>query len=289
MSEPLEPKARANRAVSIIVVTWNGLDFTRACLESIRRVTRFESYDIVVVDNGSTDGTIEYLAELEGVGVIANSENMGFAKANNIGIESIPGGNDAILLNNDTVIVDPAWISKLQECAYSSPEVGPVGCRLVRPHGGLQHLGAYMPLETLWGQQIAGGEKDINQLSDNRFVESVVFACAYLRREVLDRVGLLEEEYVSYFEDSDYCARAKKVGYRSVCCGDAKVLHYENISTKVNGVSHSTVFRRAQEVFRRRWGEELEDGRYNDSIAMAFAVQFHVGLRDQFTTDRGRT
>src|SRR5207248_10481708 len=112
-----------------------------------------------------------------------NNRNLGFAKGNNRAIEQCDPDSDIILLNNDTEIVQADWISRLQEAAYSAPDVGIVGCRLVRPDGTVQHAGTFMPLDTFWGQQMGGGEKDINQHAGDKEVEGVGFACVYRKRE----------------------------------------------------------------------------------------------------------
>src|SRR6218665_1389857 len=139
------------RPVTIVILTWNGLDYTRRCLESIRSHTSHPDFHLVVVDNGSTDGTREFLEEQSFLKAICGTENLGFAKGNNIGIRDTPPGHDIVLLNNDTEITQPDWLMQMQRTAYASDDTGPVGCRLVRPSGMLQHAGAYMPLETFWG------------------------------------------------------------------------------------------------------------------------------------------
>lgn len=266
-----------SRPVSIIILTWNGLEFTKACLESIRANTAFERYRIVVADNGSTDGTIEYLQQQQDITAIFHGSNLGFAKGNNLAIRQCDPDSDVILLNNDTQIVQTDWIEKLQQAAYSAADIGVAGCRLVRPDGTLQHVGTFMPLDTMWGQQIGGGEKDINQYSDTHDVEGVVFACVYLKRETLDRVGLLDEDYFSYFEDTDYCFRAKQAGYRIICCGSVKVLHHENVSARVNAVPHNKLFERAQGIFRRKWSAKLRQTRYTREIGWHSIFNFPTG------------
>jgi GT2 family glycosyltransferase len=265
------------KPVSIVILTWNGLDYTKACLESITANTDFSSYQVIVADNGSTDGTVEYLRERDDIGRILNSRNLGFAKANNDAIRNCDPQSDIILLNNDTEIVQADWISRLQEAAYSADDIGIVGCRLVRPDGTLQHAGTFMPLDTFWGQQVGGGERDINQHSADKDVEGVVFACVYLKREALDSIGLLDEEYFSYFEDTDYCFRAKEAGYRVLCCGSVKVVHHENVSTRINGIRHRDVFERAQTVFRRKWESKLKADRYTRDIGWHSIFNFATG------------
>lgn len=232
---------------------------------------------MLVADNGSTDGTIRYLQSRPWIHTILNRSNLGFAKGNNRAIEAADPSSDIVLLNNDTEIYQPDWLARLQETAYSASDIGLVGCRLARPDGTLQHAGAYMPLDTLWGQQIGGGERDINQYSDDRDVESVVFACAYVKREVIARIGLLDETYFSYFEDTDYCQRAIAAGYRVVCCGSVTLIHHENVSTKVNNVKHQRVFLDAQRVFRKKWQDTLSATRYTRKLGWHSIFNFPTG------------
>jgi GT2 family glycosyltransferase len=263
--------------VTIIILTWNGLEYTKRCLDTLGSNTDHPAYHVVVVDNGSTDGTGEYLQTLGWLSVIRNNSNLGFARANNLAIQEVAPDRDIVLLNNDIEIHQSDWLARMQTAAYGAADIGVVGCRLVRPEGMLQHAGAYMPLETFWGQQIGGGENDINQYNDDREVESVVFACVYLKREVLERVGLLDEDYFCYFEDTDYCFRALACGYRTLCCGGVTLVHHENVSTKVNGTTHSSLFRKGQQTFRARWEKKLRRDRYNREIGWHSILNFPTG------------
>jgi len=219
---------KADRPVCIIILAWNGVSYTRACLESLRAKTEFDDYRVIVVDNGSSDGTGEYLASLDWVTVVRHSGNLGFMRGINQAIRRCPPDCDILLLNNDTEIIQADWLRRMQHCALSAADIGIVGCRLRRPSGILQHAGAYMP-PTYWGQQTGSGEPDINQFHRDRDTDAVVFACAYIKRGVIDEVGLLDEAYVSYFEDTDYCYRAREAGYRTVCCGSVTVLETDRI------------------------------------------------------------
>lgn len=265
------------KKVTIIILTWNGLSYTKRCLETLRERTFFPAYEVVVVDNGSTDGTVEYLRSLPWLRLIENGSNLGFVKGNNRALAECGGDSDVVLLNNDTEIFQPQWLTRLQESAYGSPDVGIVGARLRRPDGMLQHAGTYMPVETFWGQQIGSGEKDVNQFNADAEVEGVVFACAYIKRAVLERVGPLDEDYFSYFEDSDYCLKARRVGFRVVCCGSATVIHHENTSTRVNGVSHEGMFLDSQKTFKRKWQAELEASRYSLEVNWHSLLNFPTG------------
>ena len=266
-----------NKPVSVIILTWNGIDYTKACLASLRAKTDFPDYRIVVADNGSTDGTVEYLQKQTGLTTVLNRENLGFTKGNNLAIAHSDPESDVILLNNDTEIVQPDWIATLQEVAYSAPDIGVVGCRLVRPDGMLQHVGTYLPVDSLAGEQIGACERDINQFPGNTDVEGVVFACVYLKRETLNHVGLLDEDYFSYFEDTDYCFRVQERGLRVVCCGSVRVIHHEHVSTRVNGVQQNKVFAGAQAIFRRKWESKLRATRYSREIGWHSLMNFPTG------------
>jgi GT2 family glycosyltransferase len=265
------------RPVTIIILTWNGLDYTRRCLETLRAHTRFPDYRLIVADNGSTDGTLEYLASQTDITTLDNGSNLGFAKGNNRAIDLSSPQSDIVLLNNDTEVHQADWLWRLQSSAYASPDIALVGCRLARPEGVLQHAGTYMPVDTFWGQQLGGGEKDVNQYNDDRDVEGVVFACVYIKRETLQAVGLLDEDYFSYFEDTDYCFRALRKGYRVVCCGSVTIVHHENVSTRLNDVKHKDLFSHAQTVFRSKWEKSLRADRYNREIGWHSLFNFPTG------------
>jgi GT2 family glycosyltransferase len=265
------------RPVTVVILTFNGLKYTQRCLATLQANTTHPDYHVIVVDNASTDGTPEFLQTLESIRLIRNADNLGFARANNIGIREADAQHDIVLLNNDTEIYQADWLSLMQETAHSAREIGPVGCRLVQGDGTLRHAGAYMPVETLWGRQIGGGERDINQYNDIRDVESVVFACVYLKRELLDAVGLLDEDYFCYFEDTDYCYRAAARGYRTFCCGAATVVHHENVSTQVNAIPHSRYFLNGQQVFQSKWAESLRKNRYTSQLGWHSTVSLPLG------------
>lgn len=263
--------------VAIVILTWNGIELTRRCMESLKPETLPTGVSVIVVDNGSTDGTQDYLRAMSNIELIENGANLGYAKAVNIGIRAAQPDADVVLLNNDVELIEPDWLQRLSAAAYEDPSVGVMGVKIVRDDDTLQHCGAYLPLDTLWGQQLAGGEIDIGQFAGVREVESVVFACAHIKRSTLEKVGLLSEDFFAYFEDTDYCLRVNQQGLKVAVTGDVRVRHSENSSTKVNKVSHSDIFLASQKTFKAKWGKHLAETRYHEAIDWHSIINFPSG------------
>jgi hypothetical protein len=247
-------------------LTWNDLDYTRECLESLRAHPAGADYTVTIVDNGSTDGTREYLRQLDWVTLIENEKNEGFVRGNNQGIAQTPPDYDVLLLSNAARIIQDNWLGILCYTAHSAADYGVVGCRLLMPDGRLLHAGTYMPTGVFWGWQIGAGEDDIGQYPGVREVEGVVGACMYIRRDALDRVGALDERFVSYFEDTDYCLMMREAGYRVVCTSDVQVRHHENVSTTINRVNMWGLFGTSQQIFIEKWDEYYRTRRYPQGV-----------------------
>ncbi len=217
MSEP---------SVVIVVVTWNGLRETLACLTALRRLA-YGNCRIVLVDNGSRDGTADtvrrYFPEVH---VVGNPTNVGYVRANNQGIAwGLAQGADWILLLNNDVIVEPdtlAEMVRVSEEVDGVGIVGPVMQRALRPD--IFDLGG--DLDFRWGQVWL---RRYNGALDGRAWLPIdyVWGCAFLaRREVFEAVGELDPTYVAYFEDADLCLRAKRtLGCRTVAALQARVIH----------------------------------------------------------------
>ncbi len=251
--------------VTIIILTWNGLEYTRRCIESIRAHTRNVEYHLLVVDNGSSDGTLEWLRAQEDIQVIANDRNLGYTRGNNQGMAATPPDHDVLLLNNDTLIIQDHWLAHLRDVAHSHPAYGIVGCTLLHTSGLLQHAGTYMPLDSFWGYQIGGGEAYIGQYPGVREVEGITGACMYIRHDVRARIGGFDEAYTSYFEDTDYCLRAQQAGFKVVCTGGTQVVHDENTSARINNVSWQAMWDEGRETFTRKW-RSFYDQKYRRAI-----------------------
>lgn len=249
-------------SVAVIVLTWNGLSYTRKCLSSLFDETSHDNWELIVVDNGSTDGTLEYLRSLDRVKVIENGRNLGFAKGNNVALRQIQ--SDAIVLNNDIIITQGDWIEKFQEAAYSANDVGAVVCRLVSPDGYLHHAGSFMPTSTFRGQQLGGGQVDVGQHNLVHEVEHGVAAAMYIRKECLDRVHGFDPDYFSYYEDTDFCLRARQEGFRILYTGEVSLLHFQNTSVKVNRANFSEMYEKSRGTFLSKWSGYFQDRYHQD-------------------------
>lgn len=263
------------RKATLIVLAWNRWDLTRRCLDTLKE-TDLAGAEVLVVDNGSTDETPEELRGYDWVRVLRNPGNLGFVRGNNAGIAATDPASDIVLLNNDVEFPQADWLQRLRECAHSAPEVGIVGCRLRFPDGRLLHAGTYVLPDTMWGQQLGSLEKDIGQFSRTRPVEGIVFACAYIKRELLDAIGGLSEEYQSYFEDTDYCLRAAEAGFSTLVCGDVTLVHHEHGSTDADPGEFERIFLASREVFSKKWHERL-DKRYRRDVLWQSIMNFPTG------------
>jgi len=247
--------------VSIIILNFNTKDSVRNCIESIKRCTHDINHEIVVVDNGSTDGSVNVLRGMSGIKLIENKTNVGVSKGWNQGIASVNPLNDIVVLNSD-IIVEEEWLSKLNKSAYSNPSIGIVGCRIKGLNNNSDHLlhtGAIirrdgMGEENKWGIPL----KDYGQCQVSREVQIVVGACLYLKREVLEKVGLFEEDYTpAYFEDSDMCLKISKAGFKVFYCGDVTLLHEHGATSRVNKINAASLLATNKIKFLKRWGSTL--------------------------------
>ena len=263
------------RKATLIILAWNRWELTKRCLDTLRE-TDLSDAEVLVVDNGSTDETPSALAAYPWVRTVRNPTNVGFVRGNNGGIAVSDPASDVVLLNNDMEFPQKDWLSRLRACADSRADAGVVGCRLRLLDGRLLHAGTYILPDTMWGQQIGSLEKDLGQFSAVREVEGIVFACAYVKRELIEKIGGLSEDFQSYFEDTDYCLRARQAGYSTLLCGDVTLVHNEHGSTRGDDQQFQRIFRASQAVFSRKWQTGLES-RYTREVFWQSIMNFPTG------------
>jgi FkbM family methyltransferase len=234
---------------SIVVVVHNELPYTRQCVDGIRCFTD-EPYEVIVVDNASTDGTPEYLRALGGVTLIRNETNRGFPAAANQGLQAARG-RQVLLLNNDTVVTT-GWLRRMLVALKSDPAVGLVGPCSNRVSGEQQVQAAYD--DDLVG--LDGFAWDWGKANDGRCEDTdrLVGFCLLIRREVVEKIGLLDERFgVGCFEDDDYCRRASQAGYRAAIARDAFVHHYGGRTFVGSGVDFAALMGKNQALFQEKW------------------------------------
>jgi GT2 family glycosyltransferase len=216
--------------LTVVIPNWNGEAFLETCLSSLRRQT-YRGFETLLVDNGSSDGSLELVRRnFPEVRVIPLPENRGFAAAVNAGIETSTG-ELVVLLNNDTE-QDPGWLEALVQAADAHPEAGLFASKLVDFHERslLDGAGDALRLSGL-PYRIGHGEIDRGQFDKPAFVFSACAAAALYRREMLDDVGVFDEDFFSYCEDGDLSFRAQLAGYRCLYVPDAVVYHMGSAST----------------------------------------------------------
>lgn len=214
---------------SVIVLAWNGLQYLPACLDALV-AQDYADFETIVVDNGSTDGSADFVAEhYPQVRLIRNEHNLGFAAGNNVGLRAATG-DVLVMLNQDTV-VQPGWLAALVG-ALEDEAVGVAGCKILYPDGEtIQHAGGWIEWPLGLAHHYGQGEQDTGQWSVHRAVEYVTGAAMAFRRDVLERVGFLDEEFwPGYFEDADFCLRVRKAGYEIWYTPEAILTHVESAS-----------------------------------------------------------
>ncbi len=224
--------------LSIIIVNYNVKHHLRECLQSIYRSTKGVSFEITVVDNNSTDGSVDTVkSEFPGVKLIENWQNLGFAKATNQVLREYEG-KYVLLLNPDTVVL-PNALDKMVEFMDENPRTGALGCRLLYPDGSLQPSCRSFPtlitaffentgLEKLFLRNRIIGRHRIGHwdYNDIREVDQPMGSALMVRRETITQVGLMDEQFYIYYEDVDWCFRIKKRGWKIYFIPRAEIIHY---------------------------------------------------------------
>lgn len=210
--------------ISVIIPNWNGLKLLPVCLNALRRQT-LQNVEIIVVDNGSTDGSVQFIArEYPEVRVIPLPRNRGFAPAVNEGIRAARG-ETVVLLNNDTE-ADGHWLEEIARALRDHPDAGMVACklRLFDRRDHLHSAGDFCRVDGIPGNR-GVWEQDCGQYDDVNGIFGAQGAAAAYRKAMLDEIGLLDEELGSYIEDVDLAWRARLAGYTCAYAPAAIVYH----------------------------------------------------------------
>jgi hypothetical protein len=222
--------------VSIIILNWNGLEDTIECLESLKKIS-YQNYEVIVVDNRFSENDAQELKQRFGnyIFLIENDKNYGFTGGTNIGIKySLENSQPYYILslNNDTV-VEPQFLDRLVEAVEGDNSIGIAGpkvCYYDDPDRILS-LGMMIIMKIGMAYSIGKGKIDSNEISQQYDVD-YVDTCFLIKADVIRKIGIFDESYFCYWEDADYCIRARKAGYKVLCVTESKIWHKKAIKKK---------------------------------------------------------
>lgn len=241
---------RRGPLTSIIVLTHNNLADTRACLASIQEHTP-QPYELIAVDNGSTDGTLEALRQVPRLRLIANAENLGFARGCNQGL-AVARGDFLLLLNNDTIVA-PGWLGAMLRAMEERPSlgiVGPCSNHVVGPQQIPEAAAGYP-----FGLELFARSYCAAHAGQATIVPRVIGFCMLVRRAVVERIGGLDERFgTGNLEDDDYCLRARLAGFEVAIVHDAYVHHEGGRTFAALGLDYRRGVADNFSRFQVKWG-----------------------------------
>jgi GT2 family glycosyltransferase len=251
--------------VSIIMPTKDHAHLLKSCIESIERLTTYRNYEILIIDNDSTEpATLEYLAKTPHR-VIPFREEYNYSRINNLGV-SQSKGEYVLLLNDDTEVISGEWLEAMLEHAQR-PEVGAVGAKLIYPDGRVQHAGVVTGVGHSWMRGVAthayqfypsDASGHMGTLATTTNYNAVTAACMMVRKGVYEEVGGLDENLRVSFDDVDLCLRIRERGYLVVYTPHAELYHHETMTRKKVDTPAEVLY------MRERWEGKLDaDPYYN--------------------------
>jgi GT2 family glycosyltransferase len=249
--------------LSIIIVSYNTKNYIKGCLESIKNNLKDLSYEVIVVDNASKDGSVEFIKEnFPWVTLIENKENLGFAKGCNQGVK-ISRGKYILLLNPDTIVLKNS-IQSMVELMENNPIAGACGCRLLKPDltpeppwMNNKFLPKWLLFPLTKGIIAKRFKKNLNPTDSSqeeiREVDWVSGACMLIRKELYNELGGMDECYFIYMEEIDFCWKLKKTGYKVLRLNKPSIIHYGGGSYKENlSIRQIHDFQNSLFLFRRK-------------------------------------
>ncbi len=255
---------RCTGLVSIVIPVYNQWAYTQACLGSLTEHTRVR-YEVVVVDNASSDGTGEHLRQRDGddgrLRVIANATNEGFTIAANQGMRACEG-DFVVLLNNDTTVTS-GWLEGLLHVAGSDDGIGIVGPKILSPETGMiQTIGGLIfrkgGVQAPPGQGMPPDAPGLQHPFDVQYAEG---SCMLIKRSVIDAIGYLDETFApAYYEDTDYCFRAREAGFRVMYSPYSQIWHHSAVTSdavKREDSAFNEVAHRNDRIFKERWSHRF--------------------------------
>lgn len=209
--------------IAIIICSYNQEKLLEICLKTLKGKTNYKNYKVYFIDDSGNGKIGEKIKQkFKWVNVTINKNNLGFSGSNNIGLKKAIKEYKPdyfLLLNDDCEIIDRGWLSKLIKVGESDGKIGILGCKIIYPDGSLQNIGGLFKKGEI--EKILKYKKD--EIID---VDHVMGACFLIKKQVIEKIGLLDERYNPYLlEDTDYCLRAKEKGFLIKSVTSAKIIH----------------------------------------------------------------
>lgn len=249
---PIHPPQEQIKA-TIVIPVLNNLRYTQQCIESLKRNTHVP-YSVIVVDNGSTDGTRKWLEEQKDILHVFNVSNLGFGVAVNQGLLNAQTPY-TVIANND-ILFTPNWLSHLIAHAEKDKQIGLVGPRS-NYVSGPQEIKASMSMKS-YDLGVYGQNRYEASKGASREFHRLVFFCVLIKTSVLNRIGLLDERFIiGNFEDDDFCLRATQAGYKLLIADDVFIYHYGSTTFKSAGVDYNKIIDINRQLFKKKWGKVI--------------------------------
>lgn len=267
--------------LSIIILNYNTKELTRRCLRSVFASQTSFKYEVWVSDNGSKDGSIEMIkAEFPGVKLLENNGNLGFAKGNNIAIRQATG-RYILLLNSDTE-VKPDSSDLCVKRADADRSIGALGCKVLLSDGSLDKA-CRRNFPNPWNSflRLFGFRKFSNYniqapLDQEIEVDALTGAFMMVRREAIDKAGMLDEEFFMYGEDLDWCWRIKEVGYKIIYYPGTSILHLKSASSKRVAFRVVKWAHDAMKIFYRKHYAQGHNFLFNQIVYMGITIRMYM-------------
>lgn len=273
--------------LSIIIVNYNVKVFLQNLLDSIQKAASEIQYEIIIVDNASDDGSVEFLRDnYPQIKLIVNQTNLGFGKANNLGLVQARG-KFILLLNPDAIVAEDTFF-RMIDFFNQTPEAGLAGCKILNPDGTLQlpcrrsfpgpwtSFTKVTGLSTLFPKSKIFARYNLTYLDENQTyeVDAISGSFMMMRKEVYEKVGGFDDQFFMYGEDLDLCYRIQKSGYRVYYVHSAQIIHYKGESTKRSTIDETKVFYDAMHLFVKK--------HLSTSLLVEFILQTAIIVRKLF-------
>ncbi|MBK7228340.1 MAG: glycosyltransferase [Ignavibacteriales bacterium] len=251
--------------LSIIIVNYNVKEFLQNLIHSIEKASSNLTKEIFIIDNASDDGSVDFIKEkFPQIKLFANQKNLGFGKANNIGLKEATG-KFILLINPDTIVAEDTF-EKMIQFFESNQNVGLAGCKILNPDGTLQlacrrsfpgpwtSFTKVTGLSSLFSNSKIFARYNLTYLDENQTyeVDAISGSFMMMRKEVYDTVGGFDEQFFMYGEDLDLCYRIQKAGYKVFYVHTTQIIHYKGESTKRSSLDETKVFYSAMHLFVKK-------------------------------------